>query len=129
MSYVAIAGIILISFIGGMLNEIALKSTETTRDSTLADADTIVANSSVMTISDAEQNRNPTNSDVTAPGIVDRNWWDFLLDTVQWDFVFLTGQLQIVRQFMFVVTISIFAWFALSIGSGLLGAIRNAGPG
>lgn len=127
MSYVALASLILVSFIGGMLNEVALQSTESTRDLTLSEADTFVSLNSVLTISDAEQNQNPSNADVTAPGIVDRNWWDFMLDTISWDFVYLSGQLQIIRQFMWVITISIFVWFSISIATGILGSIRNAG--
>lgn len=127
MSYVAIASLILISFIGGALNEVAKQSDETTRTVALDDADTLVSLNSVLTISDAEQNQNPSNADVSAPGIVDRNWWNFLLTTISWDFVYLSGQLQIIRQFMWVITISIFVWVAITIGSGLLGSIRNAG--
>ncbi len=129
MSYVAILGIFLISLIGGILNEVALLSDSSTRDATIDGADTIVSTTSILTYSDTEQNRNAANTEVTAPGIADRNWWDFFLDTISWDFVYLSGDLQIVRQFMFVVTMAIFAWGVLTIGAGLLGAIKNAAPG
>ena len=129
MSYIALLTIFLIATIGGVLNEVAEASSDTTRNATFADAGSVVSSTGILVYSDTEQNRNASNTDVTAPGMADIDWWEFLLNMISWDFVYFSGQLQIVRAFMFTLTISIFAWFVLSVGSGLLGAIKNAAPG
>jgi len=123
MSLAAWLALVLIWTGGGLLNAWAQ---EEPLDSLAVQATSATQNTQVIGIDDAELEAGPLNVDFSFTGIFNPNTWRLVGEALTFDYVFFTGNLQVVRYVLLCIPSALFLMLAKDMAPAMLGAIRGA---
>jgi hypothetical protein len=128
MSIAFIMGLLFLMVCASILDGVVLSVTgQPTNPNAQAALKVIGFDVKVIAIDDTALQENPLNTELASAGAADGNWWDALKYLLSWDQSFWIGPMAFGRGILLLFTIAIGAWFVFSMGSSLIGQVRNAG--